>query len=420
MTVGQGDARLKAGGTSVFVRWGAWFGDTDLELEFPEAWSITLCAPRDGTDVEDAGIAEAFANPIGARPLREIAAGRHRPCIVIDDLSRPTRGDRLVPPILDELAQAGIASDDVLVLIGVANHRPLMREDLLKKLGSSVLERCRIRNHFSWARCTFVGETSRGTPIQLNEEFVASDTKILVGSIVPHLIAGFSGGAKMVLPAAASIESATAFHMGLPGPGDRVGAIETLARRDAEEAARMAGVDFIVNSVPTTLGGIAGVVTGDVITAHRAGVEIARRVYSTSAPRNADVCVVSAYPKDNEFLQYSTAYAPLLSAPEPVVRRGGTVVVASAGSEGQGFHSLFGPGMTMWSGISLPVNDADLVLFCPGVRHGDLEPEVREKAALFATWEETLRWLVDKHGRRAAVSVFPSAVTQLVDAIVAP
>jgi nickel-dependent lactate racemase len=399
------------------VRWGAWFGDTDFELAFPDGWDVTRCASRDGEDIGPAGVADAFAHPIGSPRLRDLAVGRRSACIVIDDLSRPTRGDRLIPPILDELSAAGIGVEDVLVLLGVANHRPVMREDMTTKLGAEVMERCRVRNHFSWARCADIGVTSRGTLVQLNEDFLASDLKILVGSIVPHPAAGFSGGAKLVLPAVASIESAKAFHTGLPGPGDKVGVVETTARVDAEEAAIMAGVDFIVNSVPTTHKGIAGLVTGDLVTAHRVGVGMAQRVYATSAPRDADVCVLSAYPKDNEFLQYSTAFAPLHSAPAPLVRPGGTVVVASAGSEGQGFHALFGPGMALWHGAILPGGDAELVLFSPGIRPGDLEPDLRQQAPLFATWDETMRWLVAKHGQQATASVFPSAVTQLVDAV---
>jgi lactate racemase len=403
---------------SALIRWGAWFGDKDFKLRFPGHWNVTMCPPRDGTDIGDDGVADAFANPIDSSRLRNIAVGRRAPCIVIDDLSRPTRGDRLIPPILDELAVAGIAAEDVLVLLGVANHRPLMREDMVKKLGANVMERCRVRNHFSWAGCEQIGVTSRGTPVELNEHFLASDLRILVGSIVPHLMAGFSGGAKLVLPAVASIASATAFHIGLPGPGDKVGTVETLARHDAEEAAVMAGVHYLVNSVPTMHAGIAGLVTGNLVSAHRAGVAIAQQVYGTTAPRNADICIVSAYPKDNEFLQYSTAFAPLFSAPEPVVRPGGTVVVASAGSEGQGFHALFGPGMKLGHGASLPGFGSELVLFCPGVSRGDLEPDLLDQAHLFSTWEETLGFLVEKHGDRANVSVFPSAVTQLVDNII--
>jgi len=396
------------------IRWQAWFGDTDLALSFPAGWRVRSCPPRDGVDIGDRGIAEAFAHPVGTPRLRDLAAGRRAPVVVVDDLSRPTPADRLLVPILDELAAAGIADEQVTVLVGAANHRVIMRDDLVKKIGADVLARCPVRSHFSWAGCDRVGTTSRGTPVELNRDFLAADLRVLVGSIVPHPVTGFSGGAKLVVPAVASITTATAFHTGVPVAGEGVGTVETVARRDAEEGARMGGVDFIVNAVPTTTRGVAALVTGDLVAAHRAGVELARAAYATVAPAGADICVLSAYPKDNELLQYSAAFTPLSSAPEPLVRPGGTVVMATAASEGAGFHSLFGRNMHFGGPAPRPPGDCDLVLFAPGAARGDLEPEDRDALPLFRTWDDTVAWLTAKHGADATVSVFPSAVTQLV------
>ena len=400
------------------IRWAAWFGDSDLDLTFPPGWRVAYCPPRDGPDIGDHGIAVAIEQPIGTPRLGEIAKGRKRPCIVVDDLSRPTPGARLIPPLLNELEHAGIPAQDVTILIGAANHRVLMLDDLRKKLGDLVVQSCTVRNHFSWARCQMVGTTSRGTPVEINEDLLASDLRVLVGSIVPHPYAGFSGGAKLVLPASASIESAAAFHQQAGAEGDGVGVIETVARLDAEEAAQMLGVDFIVNAIPTMHRGVAAVVSGDLVQAHRRGVSIAQGVYATSAPSSADICVLSAYPKDNEFLQFSTALGLLDSSPSPLVRPGGTVVVASACSEGQGFHSLFGPGMRR---IDKPqpkaAQEYELVVFSPNLRDGDLEPEQRDAMKLFTTWTDTLAWLERKYPGRPSVSVFPCAVTQLVTEI---
>jgi lactate racemase len=396
------------------LRWSAWYGDLDLPLPFPDGWDVGLCAPADAADIGARGIAAAFAEPIGTPRLAELAAGRRSPCVVIDDLSRPTPGRRLVPAVLAELAAAGIAPERVTVLAGVANHRGVTRQDLVKKLGSSIMDKCRIRVHFSWHHCTRIGVTSRGTPVELNDDFLAADLKVLVGSIVPHPVTGFSGGAKLVLPAVASIDAAEAFHTGVPRPGEGVGSIETTARHDAEEAARMAGVDFIVNSVPTSRRGIAGLVTGDLVAAHRAGVARAREVFATPAPGEVDVCVLSSYPKDSEFLQWSTALSPWASAGRPLVRPQGTVVVAGAAPEGYGFHSLFGPGMRLAHLVTRPLPDYDLVLFCPGVRPGEVPDHLLAGVRLFASWDATVAYLRDKHGLRADVAVFPSATTQLV------
>lgn len=394
------------------IRFGAWYDDRDLELTFPDAWEVELCPPQDGPDIGQAGIEAAFANPIGTPRLREIAAGRRRPCIVIDDLSRPTPGIRLIPAILEELRAAGIQDRDVLILAGVANHRPMTRHDLEKKIGLKVLDACAVANHFSWDGCVPIGHTSFGSPVEINADFMQSDLKILVGSIIPHGAAGFSGGSKLLMPGIASIASAEAYHRGTCTRG-RYAVTDTDARLEADEAARLAGVDFLVNSIPNSRLGMAGLVTGDVVKAHRAGTEIARRVFASPTPAAADVCVLSVYPKDGEFLQYLTAFAPWQTAPEPMVREGGSVVVALEGAEGLGSHWLFGPGMRLDFRRAPGVKGRDIIFFAPLIDRGSLQPEARDETTLFRTWHETEAWLHAKHGDRARVSVFPCATMQL-------
>ncbi len=397
---------------SASIRFGAWYDDRDLELDFPGSWQVEPCPPNDGPDIGGAGIAAAFERPIGTKPLRELARGKRRPCIVIDDLSRPTPGERLVPAVLAELNAAGIADRDILILAGVANHRPMTRPDLAKKLGAAVLARCAVSNHFSWDGCVPIGVTRFGSPVEINADFMKSDLKILVGSIIPHGAAGFSGGSKLLFPGVASLASAEAYHRGTCLRG-RYAVVETDARLEADEAARLAGVDFLVNAIPNSRLGIAGLVTGDVVAAHREGCDIARRVYTTRTRPGADVCVLSVYPKDAEFLQYLTAFAPWQTAPAPLVREGGTVVVALDGGEGLGSHWLFGPGMRLDGGRAPRVKGRDLVFFAPGIDRGALPPAAREEAILFKTWSETLAWLENKHGERARVSVFPCGTIQL-------
>ena len=268
--------------------------------------------------------------------------------------------------------------------------------------------------HFSWQGCTHIGVTSRGTPVELNDYFLAADLRVLVGSIVPHPVTGFSGGAKLVLPAVASIDAAQAFHTGVPVAGEGLGVVETTARRDAEEAARMAGVDFIVNAVPTTRRGIGALVTGDLVAAHRAGVARARAIFATAAPDPVDVCVFSAYPKDSEFLQWSTALSPWHSAGRPLARPGGTVVVAAAAPEGYGFHSLWGPGMRLGHLVTRPVPGFELVLFCPGVSPGEVPDHLLAGYHLFPTWQQVMAFLRERHGEHGTAAVFPAATTQLV------
>jgi nickel-dependent lactate racemase len=397
------------------IRWGAWFDDRELTLDFPAAWELDFCPPADGPDIGEAGLAAAFAQPFGTPPLRELARGRSKPCIVIDDLSRPTPGRRLIPPILAELEAAGIPASDVLILAGVANHRPMVREDFEKKIGADVLARCRVSNHFSWDNCVPIGETSFGSPVEINAEFLQCDLRILVGSIIPHGAAGFAGGAKLLMPGIASIKSAEAYHRGSALRGS-YGATAPDARLESEEAARLAQVDFIVNAIPNSQLGLAGVVTGDVVDAHRAGVAIARRTFASPTPAGRDVAVLSLYPKDSEFLQHVTAFAPYKTAPEPIVREGGTVVVVVSGAEGLGTHSLFGPGMKLATTRPTRVKGRDLIFFAPKTDVGTLAPSM-EGTILLHTWAETLAWLTRKHGEQASVAVYPCATLQLAESV---
>jgi nickel-dependent lactate racemase len=388
------------------IRWGAWFEDADVVLDFPDGWSVQQCDPADAPDLGPDAIATAIAAPIGTAPLRELAVGKQRPGIVIDDLSRPTRGHLLVPPVLDELAAAGIAAEDVLIIGGVANHRPMVRDDLLKKLGADVLRRCRFRNHFSFDNCTAVGD------VEINSDYLASDLRMLVGSIVPHQGAGFSGGAKLLMPGIASAASALTYHRG-PAAEGRYDDVDVAARQFSEEVARRVGVDFIVNSVPTSRLGVAGVFAGDVVDAHRAGAAFAREVFATKAPSGVDVAVLSLYPKDTEFLQHITAFAPWKTAAEPIVRPGGTIVVALAGSEGLGTHHLFGPGMPLAATRATRIRDREVVFVCPTIELGELHPEVAAATTVFRTWAEARTWLEVKHGPVASAAVFPCATMQL-------
>jgi len=390
------------------IRWAAWAGDTDLELPFPPGWSVTECPPADAQDIGPQGIALAFAHPIGSPPLHELARGRRTACVVIDDLTRPTPGARLLPTVLDELNAGGIADDGVTILAGIANHRPMLGPDLARKVGHEALSRCRISQHLSWEGCVPVGTTTRGTPVELNAEWTAADVRILVGSIIPHAGTGFSGGAKLLMPGIASIDAAEAFHRG-PVMQGRYDVVDTEARLDAEEAAYLGGATAIVNTVPTSRMGIAGLVVGDVVAAHRAGVAIAQRVFATKAPAGADVAVLSLYPKDGEFLQHLTAFAPYKTAPEPIVREGGTIVVAVAASEGFGYHALFGPGRRMAAPNATRVRGRDVVFFCPNLYPTEVPPGT----TLLRSWDGTLGWLTAKHGDAATASVFPCATIQL-------
>ncbi|MGA2954453.1 MAG: nickel-dependent lactate racemase, partial [Thermodesulfobacteriota bacterium] len=333
---------------SLTIPWGSWRGNRNLPLSFPDKWKVIVASMADGKDVNQAEIRKAFANPIGQEPIRKLAEGKKTAVIAVDDLTRPTQAYRFLPFIVEELNQGGIKDEGIKIVMAIGSHRPLMKSDQEKKLGKKMANRFPVFNHHPYENLVSLDTTSRGTPVQVNRHFMEADVKIGVGFITPHPTAGFGGGGKIVIPGLGSMETIiknhTPAHQGkIGGTGFSQGydLNKNELRLDMEEGARMAGLDIIVNSVGTSEGKTAGVFVGDLVQAHRAAVELTRKVYITEAPTGVDIGIFNAFPEDTELVQAQKALNVWTgNLGRRIVREGGKVVIATASSDGLGFHSL--------------------------------------------------------------------------------
>jgi nickel-dependent lactate racemase len=288
---------------------------------------------------------------------------------------------------------------------------------MVQKLGEEVVRRYQVLHHHPYEHLSYVGKTSRKTPVYINRHYLAADLRIGIGQISPHGGPGFSGGAKVVLPGVAGIETIIANHR--PGGLSRgLGRIENNEMRaDMEEATRMAGIDAIVNVVVNPCRGIAGLFVGDLVAAHRAGVERAWEVMATNLPPEpVDIGVFNQYPKDTEFMHLGHALHVLNSAPRPIVRTGGTIVILSASSDGFGFHSLEAPGMRHGpTGVRPVFEPYRLVVMCPTINEAELPPSLPPTTHLVADWKGVLEVLAQDHPQGGKVAVFPCGAIQIAD-----
>ncbi len=400
------------------IPWRAWYGDRALRLDFPASWQVVVCPPADAPDIGARGVEAAFAQPIGSPPLEELARGKRRVAIAVDDVSRPAPVARVMPALLRRLERGGVDLDDVRVVMAVGTHAPMGKGTIVKKLGAPAASCLDVHNSFPYDNLVDMGMSRRGTPVHICRFFAEADLKIGVGSITPHGGPGFGGGAKVVVPGVAGIETIASIH--LPGRFKTgLGRVEgNELRADIEQMVYdLVGLDFIANVVVNSRREVAGLFVGDMIQAHRAGVELARQVYATAMPdRPVDIAICNAYPKDTDFLQNAMALNVLISAPRPVIREGGTVVIVTASPEGRGYHGLYGPGMRYdpLQGdrpmrLALPgVRDVSLVYFSPALSPADVRG-----ASLFRDWGELVRDLQHKYGERASVALFPCGSIQL-------
>jgi nickel-dependent lactate racemase len=180
-----------------------------------------------------------------------------------------------------------------------------------------------------------LGVTSRGTPVEILRTVVEADVRICVGNLELHYFAGYSGGAKAILPGCASRATVQANHAMMVKPEACAGRLDgNPVRADLEEGAAMVGIDFILNVLVDSQHRITGAVAGEVSAAHRQGCELVAEQGIVPVAGLADVVLVSAggFPKDVNFYQAQKA----LDNAAHVVRPGGTIVLVAECGEGLG------------------------------------------------------------------------------------
>ena len=401
----------------ISIPWKAWYGDEQFELAFPSKWDAAVFPMQDADDIGDEKIKSALLSPIASRPLSAIAKGKKSAVIVVDDISRPTPAYRILPFIVDELEASGIRKKDIRIIMSLGAHRPMMRDDLIKKLGESIWNSIEIHNHHPYENLEYLGKSNRGTPIYVNKFFMDADVKIGVGCIVPHTYAGFAGGGKIILPGIAGIKTLEANHQpAAMGLRVGLGLVEgNELREDIDETARKAGLDFIVNAVVNSKRDLAGVFAGDVIKAHREGVKLAWRIYATKVPKDLDVAILNAYPKDTELFQASLALQLYASAKTGIVKKGGVIVITTASTEGGGFHSLEGYHMRLYGyhDQSKNLEDRTLCIFSPNVTPHEVRKYYSDSTLYFNEWNKLTAYLQERFPDQCSIGVFPCASIQL-------
>ena len=311
------------------------YGKGKIDVRIPEKNLIGVYSPKDVRPVADVKkeVMRALAAPIGSKPLRELARGAGKVVIVADDNTRLTPTDQMIPVLLDEMNAAGVKDSQITVIIALGTHRFMTAEEIMEKFGAEVVRRVAVRNHDykDPSQLIDLGTTPNGTHVTINREAYEADFKIGVGSIVPHHIPGFAGGAKIVQPGICGEQTTADTHLlSVKAPRSYLGVTENPVRTELNTIARQVGLNTILNTVLSRGGEVVQAFFGDVVDAFNKGVELSKKVYSIEIPEEANIVLSSSHPCDIEFWQaHKTLYPSDLA-----VKAGGIIIIATPCPEG--------------------------------------------------------------------------------------
>jgi nickel-dependent lactate racemase len=317
------------------------YGRTGLDVDLPDDRVVGPLSIRPAPPLADPdrAVADALANPTASRPLAEVARGRKNACVLVCDITRPVPNRLILPHLLRTLEGQGIARRDILILVATGLHRPNEGAELEELVDPETVANYRVENHHGKAReeHDFLGTTPNGVPVYLDSRYVRADLKITTGLIEPHLMAGYSGGRKVICPGIAGLDTVKVWHgpKFLEHPNADCGiVVGNPVHEENTRIALMAGCDFIVNVCIDGQRRVTWVGAGDMIRAWQEGVRFCERVVKVPVPEPLDVVVTSCagYPLDTTWYQAVKGLTGAL----PIVKKGGTIVLAASLTEGLG------------------------------------------------------------------------------------
>jgi lactate racemase len=317
------------------------FGKGGIEVSVPDEFDCHEIRSRKAVAVTDeaAAVNEALDHPIACEPLTDLAQGRKTAAISVCDITRPAPNRITLPPLLARLHKAGIAADSIIILIATGLHRAATREEVDIIVGPETAAKYRVVSHNARAleEHRYAGETRRGTPVYVDERFVSADLHITLGFVEQHLMLGFSGGRKLIVPGLAAQETIKVIHSPrfIREPLATEGSITgNPLHEELLECARMVRHDFIVDVALTQERKIAGVFAGDPVKAHAAGVEFVEKACLEEVDESADVVITSSagFPLDLTFYQSAKG----ITAAAHIAKPGGRILIIAECAEGMG------------------------------------------------------------------------------------
>jgi len=406
------------------------YGEKNLTLSLSDAFDISVVEPVfvPATAEPRAAVRKALRTPINSPALKKLIDPDDRVAIIFSDITRPVPNKLILPEILAEIAH--VPKENILLFNALGTHRENTLQELRQMLGDGIVENYRIVQNISTdqSKQSHLGKTRFGHDIWINSELIACDVKILTGFIEPHLFAGFSGGAKAIMPGMAGLSTIMGNHSAkmIADPNATWGITEgnPIFEEIIEIVDKVENI-FLLNVTLNKNKEISGIFSGELKAAHKQGCDFTKKSVMAPLQFPFDIVITtnSGYPLDLNLYQSVKG----MSAAAKVVKKGGAIIMAVECRDGIPDHGNYGsllrsfktPSALLESILSSPTDKqdqwqaqiqaliqlkADVYMFSDGLTDDQIQ------AALITpieSIEERVEALVNKMGKDARICILP-------------
>ena len=328
------------------------YGNTTVSLPVEENQVIGVIEGNEIEPIKDirGALLGALDAPIDSLPLSDVASKASSIVIVVSDMTRYwMRQDIIVPLIVEYLVdKCGKSYSDLEIVIATGTHVGGSEEDLRTLVTSDIFDKVKTVNHDCRAEdLVYLGTTSYGTPVKINKDAAEADLVICLGAATYHVMAGFGGGRKSILPGISALETIKHNHAYSLAPDKFItnpeignGVLDgNPLNEDMLEAAAMMRNLFMITLVTDAEFCLASIFAGHWRTSWERACDDVRRIYTVPIKEKADVVITSCggFPKDESLYQGTKAVDNVISA----LKDGGTLILLLEGRNGGGSPDYF-------------------------------------------------------------------------------
>ena len=329
------------------------YGKTSIEIDLDGAKSIDTLVEKPMREIDD--IEKEFRysiedGVIGTLPLKDLIKSDDKVTVIISDLTRFWMRQDIICSLLVKYLREdmNIPTENIAVLIALGTHRKNTEEEKKTLAGEYAYNNCaEVVDHDCDADdLKYVGTTSMGTEVYVNPLAVGRKVIVISGT-VHHLMAGYGGGRKSIVPGIAGRKTIKMNHIRAldvnePKSDERVGSgkfTNNPINIDMLEAGRMVNPVFGINICVNSASKHSGLFSGDFEKAWKESCMYIQKSYGLPIEKEYDVVFVSCggFPKDLNFYQSSKSLFNGIRA----MKDGGTIVLLAQCGEGSGAKDFF-------------------------------------------------------------------------------